>query len=63
MNEILNVVLVVTFGFSPGSANDTSMDVQRFPQPTMEKCLIQEKRVNEFRDGRFEYHAICIEML
>lgn len=54
------IVLIITLGFSPGSATHTSLRVLEYVQPDMESCLVEQERVNSFRDGRFEYYSICV---
>ena len=57
MNEI---VLIITLGFSPGSATHTSMSVLEYIQPDMKTCHTERDQINEFPDRRFEYHSMCV---
>ncbi len=60
MNEI---ILIITLGFSPGSANHTSLEVLEYVQPDMKTCTVEQEKVNNFSDGRFEYHSLCVKRL
>ena len=63
MLTITEVVLIITLGYSPSGATGVTMHVAEYVQPNMEKCKVEEQRINKAPDGRFAYFSICVERI
>ena len=63
---INEIILVISIGFSPGSAHGVELRVLEYPQVSMEVCLKEMKNINNTWNnpsGRFSRKSICVRKL